>query len=308
MQGEGNSSSRRAPAPQAAALRRYLDALRAIGAAQSTVRAYAGDLAQFERWLRSCGCDVEDATPRHVRRYAAYLGTLRYAPATAARKLSAVRSAYRFLDERGLVAGNPAAFVPGPKQPRTLPATLAHDETAALLDGAPAGGARALRDRALLELLYGCGLRAAEACALALRDLDLDERLLRVTGKGSKQRVQPVGDGAAAALRRYLARGRPRLVRDASAEALFLSVRGRPLVPSDVRRILGRQARRVGIAERSPHALRHTFATHLLEGGADLRSIQELLGHASVATTQVYTHVSAGHLRRAHARAHPRAS
>jgi integrase/recombinase XerD len=198
-------------------------------------------------------------------------------------------------------------LVPGPRRARTLPATLSADEVERLLD-APAGAEpRDLRDRALLELLYGCGLRAAEACALHLRDVRLEAETVRVTGKGGKQRVVPLGGAARAALERYLARGRPRLAADGGSGRLFLSVRGRPLAPSDVRRALQRALRRAGVAQRSPHALRHTFATHLLEGGADLRSIQDLLGHASVGTTQVYTHVSVRHLRKAHAAAHPRA-
>lgn len=285
----------------------YLEWLRARGASPATVRAYATDLAQLERWLDAAGIDPAAADPRTLRRYAAYLGTCRYAPATAARKLSAVRSAYAWLADRGAVERSPAVLVPGPRRARTLPSTLSGDEVERLLD-APAGTEpRDLRDRALLELLYGCGLRAAEACDLDLRDVRLDAETVRVTGKGGKQRVVPLGGAAQAALERYLARGRPRLAADGGSGRLFLSVRGRPLAPSDVRRALQRALRRAGIAQRSPHALRHTFATHLLEGGADLRSIQDLLGHASVGTTQVYTHVSVRHLRKAHAAAHPRA-
>jgi site-specific recombinase XerD len=285
----------------------YLEWLRARGASPATVRAYATDLAQLERWLGAAGVDPAAADAGTLRRYAAYLGTCRYAPATAARKLSAVRSAYAWLADRGAVERSPAVLVPGPRRARTLPATLSADEVERLLD-APAGTEpRDLRDRALLELLYGCGLRAAEACALQLRDVRLDAETVRVTGKGGKQRVVPLGGAARAALERYIARGRPRLAADGGSGRLFLSVRGRPLAPSDVRRALQRALRRAGVAQRSPHALRHTFATHLLEGGADLRSIQDLLGHASVGTTQVYTHVSVRHLRKAHAAAHPRA-
>jgi integrase/recombinase XerC len=158
----------------------------------------------------------------------------------------------------------------------------------------------------MLELLYGCGLRASEVCGLRVRDIDLSRQVVRVTGKGSKQRNVPVGSRACTALRRYLAEARPQLTQDDEPH-LFLTVRGRPIVPSDVRRRLGAQLRRHGLPARSPHALRHTFATHLLEGGADLRSIQEMLGHASVGTTQVYTHVSVRHLTAAHRHAHPRA-
>jgi site-specific recombinase XerD len=284
----------------------YLDWMRARGASPATLRAYAADLRQLGRWLSAGGIAPQDADTRTLRRYAAHLGTLRYAPATAARKLSAVRGMYAWMHDRGAIARSPATLVPGPKKTRTLPATLSAAEVERLLD-APAGTSpRDLRDRALIELLYGCGLRAAEACDLDLRDVRLDAEHVRVTGKGGKQRVVPLGGAATAALRRYLARGRPRMAAAPSGR-LFVSVRGRPLHPSDVRRALLRALGRVGVAERSPHALRHTFATHLLEGGADLRSIQDLLGHASVGTTQVYTHVSVRHLRQAHASAHPRA-
>jgi site-specific recombinase XerD len=292
--------------PTAEPFAAYLDWMRARGASPATLRAYAADLRQLGRWLSAAGVAPEEADTRTLRRYAAHLGTLRYAPATAARKLSAVRGAYAWMHDRGAIARSPATLVPGPKKTRTLPATLSPAETERLLD-APAGTSpRDLRDRALLELLYGCGLRAAEACDLDVADVRLDAEHVRVTGKGGKQRVVPLGGAAAAALPRYLARGRPRMAAGPSGR-LFVSVRGRPLHPSDVRRSLLRALARAGLAERSPHALRHTFATHLLEGGADLRSIQDLLGHASVGTTQVYTHVSVRHLRQAHASAHPRA-
>jgi site-specific recombinase XerD len=285
----------------------YLEWMRARGASPATLRAYTADLRQLERWLGAAGVAPAEADAGTLRRYAAYLGTCRYAPATAARKLSAVRGAYAWMHDRGEIERSPAALVPGPRRARTLPATLSADEMVRLLD-TPAGTApRDLRDRALLELLYGCGLRAAEACDLALADVRLETGSLRVTGKGRKERVVPLGGAAEAALERYLARGRSRMAATGANSRLFVSVRGRPLHPSDVRRALLRALERAGVAQRSPHALRHTFATHLLEGGADLRSIQHLLGHASVGTTQVYTHVSVRHLRTAHARAHPRA-
>ena len=293
--------------PQGGMLDAYLEWMRARGAAPATLRAYAADLGQLGRWLAAAEVAPERADARTLRRYAAHLGTLRYAPATAARKLSAVRGAYAWMQDRGAIERRPAALIPGPRRARTGPATLSGDEVARLLD-APAGAEpRDLRDRALLELLYGCGLRAAEACDLRLRDVRLEARSLRVTGKGGKQRVVPIGGAAEAALERYLGRGRPRMTGPDAPDRLFLSVRGRPLSPSDVRRALLRALERAGIPQRSPHALRHTFATDLLEGGADLRSIQDMLGHASVGTTQVYTHVSVRHLRTAHANAHPRA-
>jgi site-specific recombinase XerD len=284
----------------------YLDWMRARGASPATLRAYGADLRQLGRWLSAAGITPEAADTRTLRRYAAHLGTLRYAPATAARKLSAVRGLYAWMHDRGAIDRSPATLVPGPKRTRALPATLSTGEIERVLDARAGTSPRDLRDRALLELLYGCGLRAAEACDLDVGDVRLDAEHVRVTGKGGKQRVVPLGGAATAALQRYLARGRPRMAAGPSGR-LFVSVRGRPLHPSDVRRSLLRALERAGVAERSPHALRHTFATHLLEGGADLRSIQDLLGHASVGTTQVYTHVSVRHLRRAHASAHPRA-
>jgi site-specific recombinase XerD len=288
-------------------LESYLDHLRGAGASSATLRAYRTDLAQLERWLGAAGCGLAEADTATVRRYAAYLGTLKYRPATASRKLSAVRGAYAWLFARGHAPRDPAAVVPGPKRPRMLPPTFKGSELEELLDGSFPPGPAGLRDRALLELLYGSGLRASEACSARLRDLNLARGDLRVTGKGDKQRMVPIGGACADALERWLRDGRPAVAGDTGSDRVFLSVRGKPLSSSDVRRALTRALRRAGLAARSPHALRHSFATHLLENGADLRSIQEMLGHASVATTQVYTHVSVRHLKSAHALAHPRA-
>ncbi len=293
--------------PDSSPFGRYLDHLRGSGASPATLRAYRTDLAQLSRWLAAARCPPGKADIALLRRYAAYLGTLRYAPATAARKLSAVRGAYRWMFERGMLDRDPAAVLPGPKLPQTLPATLNEGEAGALLQAHGKPDARDLRDQAMLELLYGSGLRAAEACDLRLADVDLVGRSLRVTGKGGKQRIIPLGEIAHEAVTRYLEQGRPLLTGRRDCPNLLVSVRGRPLSTSDVRRMLDRALRRSGLSHRSPHALRHSFATHLLEGGADLRAIQELLGHASVATTQVYTHVSVRHLKTAHFRAHPRA-
>ncbi|MGZ4431099.1 MAG: tyrosine recombinase XerC [Gaiellales bacterium] len=293
--------------PDSSPFGRYLDHLRGSGASVATLRAYRTDLAQLARWLTAAGRQPAEADIALLRRYAAYLGTLRYAPATAARKLSAVRGAYRWMFERGMLDRDPAAVLPGPRLPVTLPATLNEGEAGTLLEPSGQADPRGLRDRALLELLYGAGLRAAEACDLRVSDIDLTGRSLRITGKGGKQRIVPLGEVAHEAVTRYLEDGRPELVGERACPSLLVSVRGRKLSPSDVRRILDRALRRSGLPHRSPHALRHSFATHLLEGGADLRAIQELLGHASVATTQVYTHVSVRHLRTAHYRAHPRA-
>lgn len=292
------------PDPDLAA---YLIWLEGRGCSPATLRAYRADLRQYAAWLRRGGRAARTADPATVRRFAAFLGASRYAPATAARKLSAVRAAHAWMAERGLAATDPALHVPGPRRPRILPATVTageFDRTAAVVRGAEPLD---LRNRALLELLYGCGLRAAEACGLRLTAVDLDRAQLRVIGKGDRERQLPIGGQAGDALDRYLRHGRPHLAREGSPPLVLLSVRGNGLNPSDVRRTLAAALRRAGLAERSPHTLRHSFATHLLEGGADLRSIQHLLGHASVGTTQIYTHVSIRHLTDAHRRAHPRA-
>jgi integrase/recombinase XerC len=201
-------------------------------------------------------------------------------------------------------AADPAAEIPGPKRRRRLPVVPTAADTGRLLDVTWPDGPLGLRDRALLELLYGAGLRAAEACAL---DLDsIDGRTIRVLGKGGRTRIVPIGDPAADAVTAWLARGRPEVVTAESPPALLLSTRGRRLDTSGVRRALERRLRAVGLEQHGPHALRHAYATHMLEGGGDLRAIQEMLGHASLATTEVYTHLGLPHLRTAHARAHPR--
>jgi site-specific recombinase XerD len=231
------------------------------------------------------------------------------ARSTVARKLSVVRSFLRSCEEGGLLQASPAAGVPSPKIPRRLPQVLTPDQTASLLDSM--GGSRPLelRDRALFELIYSSGLRCREVLDLRLRDLAPGSREVRVKGKGRKVRVIPVGEAALAALERYVREGRPRLSKEARPDDhLFLSRSGRPLSPSDVQRRLSRHLARAGVpGGTSPHTLRHSFATHLLEGGADLRVIQEMLGHSSLSTTQVYTHVSAAHLRKTYRKAHPRA-
>ena len=201
-------------------------------------------------------------------------------------------------------AGDPAAEVPGPKRPRRLPVVPAERDAARMLDVAWPQTPLGLRDRALLELLYGAGLRAAEACSLDLPAVD--GRSVRVTGKGGRTRVVPIGAPAADAIAAWLARGRPELALADSPPALLLSARGNRLDTSGVRRALARRLRAVGLEPHGPHALRHAYATHMLEGGGDLRAIQELLGHASLATTEIYTHLGLPHLRRAHAQAHPR--
>lgn len=230
------------------------------------------------------------------------------APATVARKLASIRALCASMVDSGVLEANPADLVPAPKRPRRLPRTLKPAEVFALLDRIPSTTALELRDRAMFEIAYGAGLRAEELVTLDLAAVDFDAEELRVEGKGAKTRFVPLGEHAAAALERYLARARPALVGPEGGPALLLSKSGRRLSSSDVRRRLRVWTRRVALqAGVSPHWLRHSFATHLLEGGADLRAIQELLGHASLSTTQVYTRVESVRLRSAYARSHPRA-
>ena len=276
---------------------------RARGMGEKTRRAYGVDLRQLAEW--ACGRDLRpgDVSHRELRRFAAVLGEKGAAKSTVARKLAAIRTFYRHLVERGELASNPADLVSSPKKDAYLPRVLKSSEVAQLLERIPASSPLDLRDRAMFELAYAAGLRAEQLTTLDTVSPDPDSEHVRVEGKGGRTRVVPVGEHAWRALDRYLTRGRPALD-SGESEALFLSKSGRRLSTSDVRRRLNLQARSVGL---SPHTLRHSFATHLLEGGADLRSIQELLGHASISTTQTYTRVESKRLRMAYARSHPRA-
>jgi integrase/recombinase XerC/integrase/recombinase XerD len=280
--------------------------------AARTRRAYGSDLAQFACWALAQGLAPEQVEPKPVRRYIAHLSELGFAPSSSARKLAALRALFSSQREHGHISQNPADLVSTPRRGEHLPRVLSAREAARLLDGIPAGGPLELRDRAIFELAYSCGLRAEEIVSLSLADVDHDGEQLRVEGKGRKTRFLPVGEPAMAAVRLYLERARGALVapqpRERAADALFLSKTGKPLGTSDVRRRLRTWTARTGAgAGSSPHALRHSFATHLLDGGADLRSIQEMLGHASVSSTQIYTRVESARLRSAYARSHPRA-
>jgi len=282
--------------------------LRRRGAAEKTRRAYGVDLGQFALWGTSQGLDPAEMTPRALRRYAAALSESNAVPTTVARKLASLRAFYRALREHGLVAHNPADLIPAPKRPRGLPRVLRPDEMAAVLDRIPASTPLELRDRALFEIAYGSGLRAEELVTLDAESVDFDAEELRVEGKGQKTRIVPAGEPALRALARYLERGRPALATGDGEPALFLSKSGRRLSTSDVRRRLRVWTRHAQVQGGvSPHTLRHSFATHLLEGGADLRAIQELLGHASISTTQIYTRVESARLKSAYAKSHPRA-
>lgn len=294
----------------ARALRELDTALRTRGLGDRTRRAYGSDVGQLARWASAQSIDPTTLDARVLRRYAGVLSERGGSRSTVARKLAAIRSFYGVLVERGTLEANPADLVASPKRDSHLPTVLSRSEVAGLLDRLPVGTPLALRDRALFELAYSSGLRAQELVDLDVGSLDRDAEELRVEGKGAKTRIVPAGEHAWRSLDAYLARARPELV--AAAErpepALFLSRGGRRLSTSDVRRRLRIALRHVGgQSAASPHALRHSFATHLLDGGADLRTIQELLGHGSLSTTQTYTRVETRRLRQAYAEAHPRA-
>jgi site-specific recombinase XerD len=291
-----------------AALTEYDRDLRARGSAERTRRAYAVDLGELVAWVEPQGLGPGDVRHRDVRRYAAGLSSAGAAPATVARKLAAIRGLYGFLVRTERAGQNPAELVSSPKRSEKLPNVLSTEQMRTLLERIPAHTPLELRDRAMLELAYSCGLRCEEIVNLDEDAIDFESEQLRVLGKGSKERILPVGAPAQNALRRYLERGRRALAADPRERALFLSKSGRRLSNSDVTRRLGLWTREAALAAGvSPHSLRHSFATHLLEGGADLRTIQELLGHASISTTQVYTRVDAARLRDTYAASHPRA-
>jgi site-specific recombinase XerD len=283
-------------------------------AAARTRRAYRVDVERFARWAGEHGLAPSDVESKAVRRYVAHLSEQGAAPSTSARKLAALRALFSSQREHGLIAQNPADLVSTPRRASRLPRVLSAPETARLLDGIPAGSPLEIRDRALFELAYSCGLRAEEIVSLRTGDVDYDGEQLRVEGKGRKTRFVPVGEPAMAALDVYLQRARGKLLAEghelprAHRDILFLSRSGRGLGTSDVRRRLRTWSERTGQGRgSSPHSLRHSFATHLLDGGADLRSIQEMLGHSSVSSTQIYTRVESARLRSAYARSHPRA-
>jgi integrase/recombinase XerD len=294
------------------------------GLSRNTLEAYRSDLLQLGEFLDCRGLPVTRATHGDL---AAFLSGLAVAPSTLARKVACLRSFYRYLRREGTVAHDPTADLRGPRKPQRLPRVLTREQVARLIEQPRGTAPLALRDRALLEVMYACGLRASEAVCLEPADVDLDEGLLCARGKGSKERIVPVGRQAVAALLAYARAGRPLLLaarsaamsRSASrirpagaggaAGQLFLNSRGTGLTRQGLYKIVQGHARSAGLDERmSPHTLRHSFATHLLAGGCDLRSLQEMLGHADLATTQVYTHLSAERLKHAYFSAHPRAS
>jgi integrase/recombinase XerD len=280
-------------------------AVSAARLAPRTVAAYRRDLTALADWL---GRPPSSVTTVELERYIAELRAAGLSSATIARRIASLRSFFRHLVLIGAVEANPAAELQLPRRIRRLPRALSPAEAERLIDAAAGTTPRALRDQALVELLYGAGLRVSEAVGLEKGGVDLDQRLVRTIGKGGKERVVPVGREAVEALRRYLSRGRPHLDRRHRPE-LFLNAQGGPLTRAGAFLILRRLASKAGLepARVHPHLLRHSFATHLLEGGADLRSVQEMLGHADLATTELYTHVTDRRRREMYYQAHPHA-
>jgi site-specific recombinase XerD len=294
------------------------------GLSEHTRRAYTADVGEFVEWAERGGCpNPIDADHRALRRYLAYLGTRGFARRTIARKAAAVRGYLRYLRRHGVLEIDPGRTLRSPKGEARLPRVPRRSEAAELLDGAvaqladlvaelgddvdPAAVALARRDVAVLEVLYGAGLRVSECCSLQLPDCDLGRSLLTVVGKGSKSRRVPMGDPAQAALVAWIELGRPALATpDSPPQSVFLSRRGGQLSTRDAHRIVAAHPLADGRTVH-PHALRHAYATHLLEGGADLRAVQELLGHADLATTQIYTHLTRDRLRAVYNATHPRA-
>lgn len=323
MSARGGTAVRRAPAPPAAdelplAAESFLTHLAVErGRAAHTLDAYRRDLRRYNAWLAARGSSIEDASAADVTGFAAQLRDQGLAPASVTRTLVAVRTMHRFLVAEGLSDSDPTSELETPRRPKPLPKALTEEQVFAILDavaeGAATGDPVAVRDKALLELLYGTGVRVSEACGCDLADLDLDGALVRVLGKRAKERIVPLGRPAVRALAEYLDQGRPALLPSRSvprsdAEAVFLGARGRRLGRQAAWRALQRWATQVGLGDEvSPHVLRHSCATHLLDRGADIRTVQELLGHASISTTQIYTRVATSRLLEAYRAAHPRA-
>jgi integrase/recombinase XerC len=282
------------------------------GRSAHTRRAYLGDLRSLFTFLAERGCDLDGVNLPVLRSWLAVQAGAGAARTTLARRTSAVKAFTAWAARRGLLAGDPAVRLQLPKAHRTLPAVLRQDQALAAMAAAKSGSQQgdplALRDRLIVEVLYATGIRVSELCGLDIDDVDVGHRLLRVLGKGDKQRTAPFGEPAADALRAWLADGRPALATAESGPALLLGARGRRLDVRQARTVVHQTVAAVdGAPDMGPHGLRHSAATHLLEGGADLRVVQELLGHSSLATTQLYTHVTIARLRAVHDRAHPRA-
>jgi integrase/recombinase XerD len=280
------------------------------GLSRNTLEAYRSDLLQYGRFLLERDVSALEASSADVADFLSALATSNGAStATIHRKAACLRSFYRHLRREGMLENDPTAALSAPRRGRRLPHVLTRDEVNRLLAEADSTEPAGRRDRALLETMYACGLRASETIGLELADLDLEEQVLRAKGKGSKERVVPIGRQAVQALRIYLTNGRPHIVGARPESHVFVNFRGGPLTRQGLYKIVRRHAMRAGLEDRmSPHTLRHTFATHLLAGGCDLRSVQEMLGHADVATTQLYTHLTSQRLKDVYFKAHPRAT
>jgi integrase/recombinase XerC len=277
-----------------------------------TLAAYSSDLAQFAEWAeRSRVLDVGKIDRKLLRRYVAFLSERRLARRSIARKASAVRAFLKWSAEQGIIPADPARGLQVPKLDRPLPKVLKAADAASLCELPPLDDPTGVRDRAVLELLYGSGLRVAELCGLDLDDLDMSAGTMRVLRKGRKQRQLPMSRPGRRILELYLGEARAELLERSkqarAEEAVFINSRGERLGPRSVRTLMDKYLRAEGMRHTSPHALRHSFATHMLDGGADLRAVQELLGHDSLATTQIYTHVSTERLRSVYEQSHPRA-
>ena len=293
----------------AAAKEEYLDYLRVERASSpNTIEAYGRDLDRYNDYLAGSGVTEPGEVERPlVESYVGALCDLGLAASSVERGVSAVKGFHRFMFREGISPSCPTSDMPLPAKPSRLPDVISREEAARLLDQPFRATAAGLRDHAMLEVLYGCGLRASELCGLDVRDAALDEELLRVFGKGSKERVVPILGSAARVLAEYLGQGRGELVGKKPNSAVFLNVRGGRITRQSVHAVVEKYGRMAGIEGLHPHTLRHSFATHLLEGGADLRVVQELLGHADISTTQLYTHLDRSHIRRVYLSAHPRA-
>jgi len=284
------------------------------GLSHNTVEAYRNDLQQLAGFMQRRRLGVLELTHSDLAEFLAELARGDSArapasPATIARKVACIRSFYRHLRREGVIEHDPTAHLHAPPKQRRLPRVLTREQVSRLLEEPSGNDPLAVRDRALLEVMYACGLRASETVGLDLADVDFEEGLLRAHGKGSKERIVPVGRQALAALRAWCRIARPQLVGAGVQRRVFVNRRGGTLTRQGLYKIVQTHARRVGLSESmSPHTLRHTFATHLLNGGCDLRALQEMLGHADLATTQIYTHLSAERLKDAYFGAHPRAT